>query len=208
MHFIHEVVRVIDEVDAVNDGLVAFHFDSDSVSATTEAIESIEASLIQGDRSNRVSQLLSFIVVGEGHNSTLWAVSTVEQHSDIGRSNVHVLIEAVRPDGLALTRQSQPVEVVAITATARNTFEGDLVDEVTVFTTVDAAILTIVPTEGMRTSAHAEVTVGPAGGTTLTILFHTVDVEYTIVVGHAFRRDTAVEVDRTIGNELDSGIDV
>ena len=124
-HHIAQVNRLPD-AHAVLDGLVAVEGHVHLVIASTEAVEGIEAGLVEDDRLDRVELLLGLVVVGEGHLDAFRAVGAVEQHVDshavlVLTDDVHILVEAVRPDGLALTRQSQLVAVVA----ARNRSRAD-----------------------------------------------------------------------------------
>ena len=118
----HDITEVggLPNAHAVLDGLVALEGHVHLVFALTEASEFIVTRLIESDIIATVGLLLISIVVGEGHFNTFRTVGAVKQHVDRNLIvKVHVLIEAVRPDGLALTRQSKLVEVVGVAARIR-----------------------------------------------------------------------------------------
>ena len=80
----HHIAQVsgLPNAHAVLDGLVTVEFNLHVVFALTEALEGIEASLVESDRVDRIHFLFSLVVVGEGHLDAFRAVGAVEQHVD------------------------------------------------------------------------------------------------------------------------------
>ena len=101
-------------------------------------------------------------------------------------------------------------DLFASASTTGNTREGDVVDVVAVLTTVDATVLAVVPTEGVRASRHVVGALRPTvgRGTAFVELLHAVDVEAAIVPAGALRGDAAVERNGSVFDILNGSFNV
>ena len=129
-HHITEV-SVLPDADSVVDGLITLMTHVDSIFTTAEAFEGIEAAFVEDELADRIELLFSRIQVGEVDRSALRAVGAVEQHIDSHTIEPHILVEAVRPNDLALARQLQFVAARSRRSRRRRTTstfnDGDVV---------------------------------------------------------------------------------
>ena len=101
--------RGIPDAHVLLDRLVAVQGHVHLIVTLAEGIPCIVASLVENNVGHRIELLLGLVQVLEAHRHALRAVGAVEQHGDVNfvLAEPHVLIEAVRPDDLALARQLQ-----------------------------------------------------------------------------------------------------
>ena len=105
------------------------------IDTTTEAFEGIEASLVKDDLVDRIEFLLALVVVHEVDRGAFRVVGAVEQHvhRNVTFGQIHILIEAVRPDNHAFARlldglgaRTVVVTALAAAATAAATTAGNV----------------------------------------------------------------------------------